>query len=58
MAGLFGGNPSALIASSGSSQIGNAWNTNSSKTNIFGSDGDSVIGSSADPTPTHRPSSR
>jgi len=58
VAGLFGGNPSALSASSGHSQIGKAWNSNIPKNNIFGSDGDSAIGSSADPTPTHKPTSR
>ena len=59
MAGLFGGNQRAINSSSSNSQMmANAWNSSVTANSIFGSDGDSVIGSSADPTPTHKANSR
>ena len=58
MAGLFGGTPRALNSSFSNSKMVNTWNSNNTTYNAFGSDGDSVIGSSTDPTPTHKAKSR
>lgn len=59
MAGLFGGGSTAFNSSGNNTQLTmNAWDSNVISNNIFGSDGDSAIGSSADPTPTHKAASR
>ena len=62
MAGLFGtAGKNTFSGSSNKSQLQlftvNAWsNSTGTSKNVFGgSDGDSAIGSSADPTPTHVP---
>jgi len=58
VAGLFGGSSNAFHTSASNTQSPfNAWNSNATS-NVFGSDGDSAIGSSADPTPTHKATSR